>query len=63
MDIREIYKDTGISESVYEYCESVLETLKERFEKIDRIAEYNQLKVLGSMRMFSAVRMPSSGLR
>ena len=50
MDIREIYKDTGISEPVYEYCESVLETLKERFEKIDRIAEYNQLKVLNAFR-------------
>ena len=36
----------GISEEVYNYGQQVLEGLKERFDKIDEVAEYNQLKVL-----------------
>lgn len=32
----------GISEEVYNYGQLVLEGLKERFDKIDEVAEYNQ---------------------
>ena len=39
----------GISSEVYEYGEKILEEPKERFDAIDRMAEYNQLKVLGAM--------------
>ena len=44
-----IYKEFGISKEVYEYGNSILEKLEERFREIDDIAEYNQLKVLRAM--------------
>ena len=46
---KETYLSMGISEKTYEFGASVLEELKPRFEEIDRIAEINQLKVLGAM--------------
>ena len=46
---KEAYLSMGISEKTYEFGASVLEELKPRFEEIDRIAEINQLKVLGAM--------------
>ena len=39
----------GIDEAVYNYGNNVLENLKERFEAIDEVAEYNQLKVIAAM--------------
>ena len=39
----------GISGEVYDFGETVLDGLKERFEQIDLTAEYNQLKVLKAM--------------
>ncbi len=39
----------GIGKQVYEYGESVLEKLTGRFSEIDRIAEYNQMKVVKAM--------------
>ena len=45
----ELYRSMGISNEVYEYGKIVLEGLKERFEQIDDVAEYNQLKVLRAM--------------
>ena len=39
----------GISREVYAFGESILATLRESFERIDRIAEYNQAKVLLAM--------------
>ena len=44
-----IYKDFAISDEVFEYCENTIESLKERFEKIDRTADINQLKVIKAM--------------
>jgi cystathionine beta-lyase family protein involved in aluminum resistance len=44
-----IYEELGISEKVYEFGEQILTDLKDRFEKIDQRAEYNQLKVLKAM--------------
>lgn len=49
LDLKEAYLQMGISEKVWEFGESVLATLKDRFEKIDQVAEYNQLKVLRAM--------------
>lgn len=53
MDIQngmdQIYGQLGISAPVLEYCRRVEETLKERFEAIDRTAEYNQMKVIKGM--------------
>ena len=44
-----IYKDFGISKEVYDYGEEIIKGLKDRFEEIDKTAEYNQLKVLKAM--------------
>ena len=48
-EIQNMYARMGIDREVYTYGESVLKGLKERFEKIDEIAEYNQLKVISAM--------------
>ena len=45
----ELYNGMGISPAVYHYGEAALERLKERFAEIDRVAEYNQAKVLSAM--------------
>ena len=50
MNIKKAYENLGISEEIYEFGEKILEGLTERFEKIDKIAEYNQCKVLSAMR-------------
>ncbi len=45
----EIYSALGISERVYNYGQSILSELKDRFDKIDKTAEYNQMKVIAAM--------------
>ncbi len=47
--IRNIYAQLGISDTVYQYGAEIVNSLKERFEAIDQVAEYNQLKVLQAM--------------
>lgn len=49
MTCREQYLSAGISEEVYDFCAEVEKGLKERFETIDEVAEYNQMKVLCAM--------------
>ena len=44
-----IYEAMGISPEVYEYGEKVWNYLKPRFEEIDALSEYNQLKVIAAM--------------
>ncbi len=44
-----IYKQLGIDEDIYNLGENWCEKLEERFDAIDRIAEYNQLKVIKAM--------------
>lgn len=48
-ELLELYETMGISPAVYAYGEKTLEKLKDRFAKIDQIAEYNQAKVLSAM--------------
>ncbi len=48
-ELLEQYEALGVSPSVYAYGEKALEKLKNRFEAIDKIAEYNQAKVLRAM--------------
>ena len=43
---KKMYEQAGISAPVFEYGEKICTSLKERFETIDEMAEYNQLKVL-----------------
>lgn len=47
--IQEQYARMGINKEIYEYGEAVLEKLATRFQKIDGIAEYNQMKVIKAM--------------
>ena len=47
--LKEKYKELGISEEVYQFGCKVEASLKERFEKIDANAEYNQMKVISAM--------------
>lgn len=44
-----MYKKLGISEKIIEFSNEILKKLEDRFDKIDEIAEYNQLKVIGAM--------------
>ena len=44
-----LYAEMGISEKVYEYGEQAIKKLEDRFAAIDKIAEYNQAKVLAAM--------------
>ena len=48
-DLINIYESMGISPQVYTYGESALKRLQSRFEEVDKIAEYNQTKVLSAM--------------
>ena len=45
----EFYQEMGVSPAVYHYGEAALDRLKDRFDEIDKIAEYNQAKVLSAM--------------
>ncbi len=45
----EAYARMGISKEVYEYGSRIWDSLQERFQDVDRIAEYNQLKVIRAM--------------
>ena len=45
-ELLSIYSEMGISPAVYTYAEAVLDRIKDRFAAIDKIAEYNQAKVL-----------------
>ena len=48
-ELLELYNTMGISSGVYAYGEKTLESLKERFADIDKIAEHNQAKVIAAM--------------
>jgi cystathionine beta-lyase family protein involved in aluminum resistance len=47
---QKMYEKLSIQENVYNYCNNIELKLKDRFEQVDKIAEYNQLKVLTAMR-------------
>lgn len=49
MEIEKMYQSMGISDEVYHFGKEILKGLKERFEAIDEVAEYNQMKVLNAM--------------
>lgn len=59
--INEMYSSLGISEKVLTYSENIIKDLKERFEEIDRIAEYNQMKVIAAMQKNRVAEMHLSG--
>lgn len=47
--LNDYYKELSIDQSVLDFTWKIEEDLKERFETIDKVAEYNQLKVLKAM--------------
>lgn len=49
LEIERLYREMGISFPVLQFGNQIEEELKERFDAIDRIAEYNQLKVIHAM--------------
>lgn len=49
INLTDQYTKFGITEDVVKFGEEILESLKERFQKIDEVAEYNQLKVVQAM--------------
>ena len=49
MELTGMYKQLGISEKVLKFARETEAALKERFEEIDGVAEYNQLKVIKAM--------------
>mgnify|MGYP002520312225 CR=1 FL=1 len=44
-----MYKELGISQEVLAFGEKIEKTLIQRFSEIDKVAEYNQLKVIRAM--------------
>ncbi len=60
----EMFQSMGISQEVLNFCDPILKNLKERFDKIDETAEYNQMKVVHAMqqcKVSEACLMSSSG--
>ena len=49
-ELIKMYESMGVSAAVCQYGESAITKLKDRFEAIDRVAEYNQAKVLAAFR-------------
>lgn len=45
----EMYNELGIAKETLSFGETILSQLKERFDGIDAVAEYNQLKVIKAM--------------
>lgn len=49
MNTESMYTALGITPEVHRFGEEVLAGLRARFDEIDRVAEYNQCKVIGAM--------------
>ena len=49
MELTKMYGELGISEKVLNYGREIEKSLHDRFETIDKTAEYNQLKVIKAM--------------
>ena len=45
-ELKGLYEHLHLDADVYDYCSKIEKSLKERFEAIDQVAEYNQLKVI-----------------
>lgn len=59
--MREMYKNMGICDEVYDYCDNIIKSLYDRFEEIDKNAEYNQMKVIKAMQDNKVAEMHLSG--
>lgn len=59
--INDMFKEMNISETVLNFCDEIEEELYDRFSQIDKIAQYNQLKVLKAMQDNRVSEMHFSG--
>ena len=63
-DLHAQYRALGVSEEVLRFGDTVLTGLRDRFDRIDAIAEANQAKVIGAMQTNRLAAMhfnPSTG--
>lgn len=61
-DLEKMYcEQLGIDQDVFEYGQQILSGLKDRFEEIDKNAEYNQMKVISAMQKNKVAEMHLSG--
>ena len=49
MELQGMYRALGVSPAVYDFGQQVLAGLRERFDQVDAVAEYNQAKVIAAM--------------
>ena len=49
LDTMNMFQNLGISKEVYEFGQKIEAKLLDRFSEIDKVAEYNQLKVISAM--------------
>ena len=59
--MREMDKNMVICDEVYDYCDNIIKSLHDRFEEIDKNAEYNQMKVIKAMQDEKVAEMHLSG--
>jgi len=59
--MKNMYNEMGICDEVYSYCENILEGLKDRFEELDKTAEYNQMKVIKALQDNRVAEMHLNG--
>ncbi|NLC18505.1 MAG: hypothetical protein GX757_04675 [Clostridiales bacterium] len=48
-NLNKIYEELGLSDKVIAYCSEIEDKLSQRFISIDKVAEFNQLKILKAM--------------
>lgn len=48
-ELKDMYQSLGIDNKVLEFCKTIETSLKDRFDAIDKVAEYNQMKVIKAM--------------
>jgi len=48
-ELNKIYGELGLSDKVIAYCSEIEDKLSQRFVSIDKVAEFNQLKILKAM--------------
>lgn len=49
MQVKDFYRSLGLSDKTIEIGEKYEKELKDRFERLDQVAEYNQMKVIKAM--------------
>lgn len=57
----DMYGKLGISKEILDFSENIIAGLKERFDKIDETAEYNQMKVIQALQKNRVAEMHLSG--